>query len=156
MVDIGVLTGLIGNRSVVVDACVSKDIADTLRDGGLTVRHVCDINPSLADDEIARLMTKDDVLITRDYKFYCTLGTARAIYIPSESGRRKPKAKPAKRKLPYDVIIAIKETVERERQSGILQIKILLGVLFVFHRDDYNPSTCMSLDMVRQRIRQRQ
>src|SRR5919201_5062920 len=94
------LISRINGRRVIVDACVSRDLATNLKNSGLMVRHVADINSALKDHEIAKMMHADEVLITRDYRFYRMLGEARAILLApgsntvAGSGKLTKKAKP--------------------------------------------------------------
>jgi hypothetical protein len=60
---------------------VCRDLATNLKNSGLVVRHVADINAAWKDHEIAKMMHADEVLITRDYRFYKMLGEARAILL---------------------------------------------------------------------------
>ena len=127
---------LVNGRSVVVDACVSREIVRKLSDKGIKTRHVTDMNPQMTDDEIERIMLPDDVLITKDVDFARNL-KHRAILLPiwpdsdskpsSDKKQRIPKLK-----LPKDVKTAAKETVGREKALGILHLKILCGVLMIF------------------------
>ncbi|HXG06592.1 MAG TPA: DUF5615 family PIN-like protein [Nitrososphaera sp.] len=72
----------IGNRTVLVDACVSVRLAKALRKAGLTVRHMNEINPRMPDAHIEYLiMEATDVLITHDTFFARFLGPKRAILL---------------------------------------------------------------------------
>jgi hypothetical protein len=104
------------------------------------VRHVADINSALGDHEIAKMMHADEVLITRDYRFYKMLGEARAILLASSSNAvargNKPakKAKPAVRKknrLPSHVRVALREKLAEEARTGLLYMKILWGIMWL-------------------------
>jgi uncharacterized protein with PIN domain len=132
------LIARINGRRVVIDACVSRDLANSLRYSGLVVRHVADIDSALGDHEIVRMMHADEVLITRDYRFYRMLGESRAILLSSESnsvaGRPSRKAKPVvrrKNKLPSHIRIALREKLAEEARSGLLYLKILWGILWL-------------------------
>lgn len=128
----------IDGRRVIVDACVSRDLANSLRNVGLVVRHVADINTALKDHEIARMMYADEVLITRDHRFYRMLGEARAILLAAASnavGRGdKPKKKPEvrrKTRLPSHLRMALKEKLAEEAKTGLLYMKILWGIMWL-------------------------
>lgn len=133
------LVSKINGRRVIVDACVSRDLANGLRDSGLVVRHVADINSALQDHEIAKMMHADEVLITRDYRFYKTLGEARAILLaPRSNAVGVAAAKPAKRaqarrknKLPSHIRIALREKLAEEAKTGLLYMKILWGIMWL-------------------------
>ncbi|MEP0825923.1 MAG: hypothetical protein HRF40_10590 [Nitrososphaera sp.] len=72
----------IGNRTVLVDACVSVRLAKALRKVGLSVRHMNEINPRMPDAHIEYLiMLPSDVLITHDTFFARFLGPKRAILL---------------------------------------------------------------------------
>jgi hypothetical protein len=137
MLDASLLTKINGRR-VMIDACVSRDLANSLRNSGLVVRHVADINSALGDHEIAKMMHADEVLITRDYRFYRTLGDARAILLSSESNsvaRSKPKkTRPVarrKNRLPSHIRIALREKLAEEARTGLLYLKILWGIMWL-------------------------
>jgi hypothetical protein len=138
MIDAGLVSRINGRR-VIVDACVSRELANNLRKSGLVVRHVADINTALEDHEIARMMYADEVLITRDYKFYRTLGEASAILLApgssaaGRSGRPARKDRQARRKnrLPSDVRIALREKLAEEAKTGLLYMKILWGIIWL-------------------------
>ena len=138
MIDAGLVSRINGRR-VIVDACVSRDLANSLKKSGLVVRHVADINTALEDHEIARMMHADEVLITRDYKFYRTLGEARAILLApgssaaGRSGRPARKDRQARRKnrLPSHVRIALREKLAEEAKTGLLYMKILWGIIWL-------------------------
>jgi hypothetical protein len=134
------LVGRINGRRVIVDACVSRDLANSLRDSGLVVRHVADINSALGDHEIARMMHADEVLITRDYRFYRMLGEARAILLSpgsnsvAKSGKPARKAQPVvrrKNRLPSHIRIALREKLAEEARTGLLYMKILWGIMWL-------------------------
>ena len=132
------LVAKINGRRVMIDACVSKDLANSLRNCGLKVRHVADISSALGDHEIARMMHPDEVLITRDYRFYRTLGDERAILLSSVSNsisRGKPKkARPVahrKNRLPAHIRIALREKLAEEAKTGLLYLKILWGIMWL-------------------------
>ena len=132
------LIARINGRRVIIDACVSRDLANSLRNSGLLVRHVADINSALGDHEIAQMMYADEVLITRDYRFYRMLGESKAILLSSESNNvsaGKPrKSKPVvrkKSKLPSHIRIALREKLAEEAKSGLLYMKILWGILWL-------------------------
>ena len=139
MLDASLITRINGRR-VMIDACVSRDLANGLRDSGLTVRHVADINSALGDHEIAKMMHADEVLITRDYRFYRMLGESKAILLSSESnsiaraGRPKSKARPVVRKknrLPSHIRVALREKLAEEAKTGLLYLKILWGIMWL-------------------------
>lgn len=72
----------IGNRTVLVDACVPVHLARALRRAGLSVRHMNEINPRMPDTHIEYLiMLPSDVLITHDRLFARFLGPKRAILL---------------------------------------------------------------------------
>ena len=133
------LIARISGRRVIVDACVSRDLANGLRDSGLVVRHVADINSALGDHEIAKMMHADEVLITRDYRFYRMLGESKAILLSSESNsvaRGKPakKSRPVVRKknrLPSHIRVALREKLAEEAKTGLLYMKILWGIMWL-------------------------
>ncbi|MEP0825054.1 MAG: DUF5615 family PIN-like protein [Nitrososphaera sp.] len=143
MIDSNLLERINGRR-VIIDACVSRDLANGLRNAGLMVRHVADINSALKDHEIAMMMYADEVLITRDQRFYRMLGQARAILLASGSNTMGKKNnivydKPAKRKilarrksrLPSHVRMALKEKLAEEARTGLLSMKILWGIIWL-------------------------
>src|SRR5690606_14761664 len=141
MIDSNLLDRINGRR-VIIDACVSRDFANGLRNTGLVVRHVADINSALKDQEIAMMMHADEVLITRDHRFYRMLGQARAILLTSGSntvGKNIVDDKPAKRKtlarrksrLPSHVRMALKEKLAEEARTGLLSMKILWGIIWL-------------------------
>lgn len=130
----------INDRKVLVDACVSRDLANSLKNLGLTVRHVADINTALKDHEIANLMTADEVLITRDYGFFKRLGEARAILLAPRSDTvrsdgkltKKDKREIRKRnRLPSHIRVALRERITDEINSGLMAMKILWGLLWL-------------------------
>lgn len=134
------LVSRINGRRVIIDACVSRDLANSLRNSGISVRHVADINSALGDHEIARMMHSDEVLITRDYRFYKMLGEARAILLSAgsndvaRSGTLTKKAKPIVRKknrLPSHIRIALREKLAEEARTGLLYLKILWGIMWL-------------------------
>ena len=130
------IVSLVKGRSVIVDACVSREIVRKLTDKGITARHVTDLDPQMTDDEIAQIMLPDDVLVTKDVDFARSL-KERAILLPlwpnvdarpqDSKKRRIPRIK-----LPRDVKLAAKESVTREMALGLLHLKILCGVLMIF------------------------
>src|SRR5687767_13719611 len=133
MIDASLISRINGRR-VIVDACVSRDLANNLKKSGLVVRHVADINTALEDHEIAKMMQADEVLITRDYRFYKLLGEARAILLAPASntvggsGKLTKKNKPEVRKknrLPSHIRMALKEKLAEEAKTGLLYMKIL-------------------------------
>ena len=139
MVDASLVSRINGRR-VIVDACVSRDLANSLRDSGLVVRHVADINSALGDHEIAKMMHADEVLITRDYRFYRMLGEARAILLypgsndVARSGNLARKARPEvrrKNRLPSHIRVALREKLAEEARTGLLYMKILWGILWL-------------------------
>lgn len=133
------LVSRINGRRVIIDACVSRDLANNLRNIGLVVRHVADINTALKDHEIAKMMYTDEVLITRDHRFYRTLGEARAILLASGSNTvGRGGVKPAKKlevrrknRLPSHIRIALKEKLAEEAKTGLLYMKILWGIMWL-------------------------
>jgi uncharacterized protein with PIN domain len=136
------LVSRINGRRVLVDACVSRDLANNLRNSGLVVRHVADINSALKDHEIAKMMHADEVLITRDYKFYKMLGEARAILLAPGSNTigRGVKLATAKKdryevrrknRLPSHIRIALREKLAEEAKTGLLYMKILWGIMWL-------------------------
>ena len=133
------LISKINGRRVIIDACVSRDMANNLRHNGLVVRHVADIDSALGDLEIARIMHADEVLITRDYRFYRMLGESKAILLPSESsgiarGKATRREKPIIRKknrLPSHIRIALREKLAEEAKTGLLYMKILWGIMWL-------------------------
>jgi hypothetical protein len=134
------LISRINGRRVIVDACVSRDLATNLKNSGLMVRHVADINSALKDHEIAKMMHADEVLITRDYRFYRMLSEARAILLApgsntvARSGKLTKKAKPVIRKknrLPSHIRMALKEKLAEEAKTGLLYMKILWGIMWL-------------------------
>jgi hypothetical protein len=138
MVDASLVSRINGRR-VIVDACVSRDLANNLRNSGLVVRHVADINSALGDHEIAKMMHADEVLITRDYRFFRMLGEARAILLASGSntiarGSKQKKVRPEARKknrLPSHIRIALREKLAEEARTGLLYLKILWGIMWL-------------------------
>jgi hypothetical protein len=130
------IIGLLKGRTVVVDACVSRDIARKLSDKGIAARHITDMDPQMTDREIELIMLPSDVLITKDVNFAKSL-RERAILLPlqpagSERRQGHKAAKVTKTRLPKDVRIAAKEQVAKEMALGILHLKILCGLLMVF------------------------
>lgn len=135
------LVSKINSRRVIVDACVSRDLANNLRNSGLVVRHVADINSALKDHEIAKMMHADEVLITRDYKFYRMLGEGRAILLAPGSNTIGRGVKLATRKdrhevrrknrLPSHIRIALRKKLAEEAKTGLLYMKILWGIMWL-------------------------
>lgn len=134
------LVSRINGRRVIVDACVSRDLANDLKSSGLVVRHVADINSALEDHEIAKMMHADEVLITRDYRFYKMLGEARAILLAPNSNAVGRSAKPAKKdrhgmrrknRLPSHIRMALREKLAEEAKTGLLYMKILWGIMWL-------------------------
>lgn len=129
----------IGGRRVIVDACVSRDVANSLRNNGLVVRHVVDINAKLKDLEIAALMYPDEVLITRDCGFYRLLGKEKAILLSPKSDRmttgksvvKNDRETRKRRKLPSHIRIALREKLAEEAKTGTLYTKILWCILWL-------------------------
>ena len=136
MIDASLISRINGRR-VIVDACVSRELANGLRSNGLVVRHVADINSALHDHEIAKMMHADEVLITRDQKFYRMLGEARAILLASSNavGRAKPAKRRSgvrrKNRLPSHIRMALKEKLGEEARTGLLYMKILWGIMWL-------------------------
>jgi len=134
------LVNKISGRRVIVDACVSKDLANNLKKSGLVVRHVADINIMLKDHEIAKMMHADEVLITRDYRFYRMLGETRAILLAPRSDTVRTSGKLTKKdkygvrkknKLPSHIRIALREKLAEEAKTGLLYMKILWGIIWL-------------------------
>jgi uncharacterized protein with PIN domain len=134
------LVNKISGRRVIVDACVSKDLANNLKNSGLVVRHVADINIMLKDHEIAKMMHADEVLITRDYRFYRMLGETRAILLAPRSDTVRTSGKLTKKdkcgvrkknKLPSHIRIALREKLAEEAKTGLLYMKILWGIIWL-------------------------
>jgi uncharacterized protein YaiI (UPF0178 family) len=139
MIDVDLITRISGRR-VIVDACISRELVNTLRRNGLVVRHVIDINAKLQDQEIANLMYEDEVLITRDYEFYTALGIDKAILLSSESdalatnGKSMVKSNrgiPRRRKLPSHIRMALREKIAEESMTGLLYMKILWCIMWL-------------------------
>ena len=127
---------ILKGRTAVVDACVSREIARKLIDSGISARHVTDLDPQMSDHEIEKLMLPSDVLITKDVNFAKSLKD-RAILLPlqppGEPWKRDRKvAKIARTRLPKEVRIGAKEQVAKELSLGIIQLKILCGLLMIF------------------------
>lgn len=131
------LVARINGRRVIVDACVSRDLANSLRNSGLEVRHVADINSALGDHEIAKMMHADEVLITRDFRFYRMLGEPRAILLSPDNGPARGKPRKARQqsrsrgKLPSHIRIALREKLAEEARTGLLYLKILWGIMWL-------------------------
>ena len=134
------LVNRINGRRVIVDACVSRDLANNLANSGLVVRHVADVNAALKDHEIARMMYPDEVLVTRDYRFYKMLGEAKAILLAPESNtvrrgdKLAKKCKPEvrnKNRLPSHIRRALREKLAEEAKTGLLHLKILWGIMWL-------------------------
>jgi hypothetical protein len=130
------IVGLLDGRTVVVDACVSRDIARKLVGKGVAARHITDMDPQTTDRQIELIMLPSDVLITKDVNFAKSL-KGRAILLPLQStgatrarGRKAPKV--SKTRLPKGIRLAAKEQVAREMALGIIQLKILCGLFMVF------------------------
>jgi hypothetical protein len=102
-----------------VDACVSRDHAYSLRDCGFVVRHVVDIDSAFEDHEIAKMMHADEVLITRDYRFYRMLGEARAILlVPSSNAVGRGGGKKSKPGVCKKKQAAVAHTHRAEGEAG--------------------------------------
>jgi hypothetical protein len=71
----------IGNRSVMVDENLPLALADVLREKGLSVRHVNEMNKPMSDNHILIQMHDTDVLITKDRHFRFVVGKSRSIFI---------------------------------------------------------------------------
>ena len=134
------LVSVINGRRVIVDACVSRDLAESMKQNGLKVRHVADINTALKDHEIAKLMHADEVLITRDYGFYKMLGQSKAICLaqrsdtvcpPKKSTRRDKEEVRKRNKLPSHIRMALREKLAQEARTGLLYRKILWGIMWL-------------------------
>lgn len=134
------LVSKINGRPVIIDACVSRDLANKLRSDGLVVRHVADINTALKDHEIAKMMYANEVLITRDYRFYRMLGEARAILLAPDSNNVRRKSQLAKKdkykvrkknRLPSHIRAALREKLAEEAKTGLTYMKILWGILWL-------------------------
>jgi predicted nuclease of predicted toxin-antitoxin system len=79
----------IGNRSVLVDACVSPRLAKALRAKGLSVRHMNEINKRMPDTHIELFVLEPtDVLITHDRMFARFLGPRKAILLRQRKLRK--------------------------------------------------------------------
>lgn len=134
------LVSKINGRPVIIDACVSRDLASKLRNAGLVVRHVADINTALKDHEIAKMMHPDEVLITRDYRFYRALGDARAILLAPDTNSVRRKGQQTKKdkytvrrknKLPSHIRAALREKLAEEAKTGLTYLKILWGIMWL-------------------------
>ena len=130
------IVGILDGRTVVVDACVSRDIARKLVVKGIAARHITDMDPQMTDKQIEHIMLPTDVLITKDVNFAKSL-KGRAILLPLQPpgttrtrGRKAPKV--SKTRLPKDIRLAAKEQVAKEMALGIIQLKILCGLFMVF------------------------
>lgn len=73
----------IGSRTVLVDANLPIELAESLRERGLSVRHVNEIDPNMSDTHIQIIMYETDVLLTRDRNFRFKLSKSRAILLPA-------------------------------------------------------------------------
>jgi len=138
MIDADMVIRIAGRR-VIVDACVSREIASNLRNNGLIVRHVVDINAKLKDLEIAALMYPDEVLITRDFGFYRLLGKEKAILLSPKSDKmttgksvmKNDREARKRRKLPSHIRMALREKLAEEAKTGTLYTKILWCILWL-------------------------
>jgi hypothetical protein len=84
------------------------------------------------------MMHADEVLITRDYRFYKMLGEARAILLAPRSNTVGTSSKAAKKvevrrknKLPSHIRIALREKLAEEAKTGLLYMKILWGIMWL-------------------------
>jgi hypothetical protein len=129
----------ISGRRVIVDACVSRVLAESLKQAGLKVRHVADINTALKDHEIAKLMHPDEVLITRDYRFYKMLGDAKAILLAARSDamqsrksiKKERDAVRKRKRLPSHIRILLRERLAEEERTGLMYAKIFWGITWL-------------------------
>lgn len=134
------LLNKISGRKVLVDACVSRELANALKNHGLDVRHIADINTAMKDHEIAKLMYQDEVLVTRDYGFFKMLGEAKAILLAPRSDTIRTGGKLTKKdkrearrthRLPSHIRVALREKIADEIKSGALAMKILWGLIWL-------------------------
>lgn len=70
----------IGNHTVLIDANLPIQLADSLRRKGLRARHVCEIDPEMSDTYIQIIMWPTDILLTRDGNLYWKL-KGKAIFL---------------------------------------------------------------------------
>jgi uncharacterized protein with PIN domain len=72
----------IGNRTVLIDANLPIELAESLRRGGLSVRHVSEMNGTMSDTHIQIIMWPSDVLLTRDRNLRFKVGKTKSILLP--------------------------------------------------------------------------
>ena len=131
------IVALLNGRTVVIDACVSREIVRKLADKGVSARHVTDLNPQMTDKEIEFIMLPSDVLITKDVNFARSL-RERAILLPLQApgspkaARARKTVKAPRARLPKDIRVAVKEQVAKETSLGIIQLKIVCGLFMIF------------------------
>ncbi|HUG97006.1 MAG TPA: hypothetical protein VMJ94_05650 [Nitrososphaera sp.] len=85
------------------------------------------------------MMHADEVLITRDYRFYKVLGEARAILLAPgssavERGKPARKDRPKvgrKNRLPSHIRVALRQKLAEEAKTGVLYMKILWGIMWL-------------------------
>jgi hypothetical protein len=63
----------IGNRTVLIDANLPIQLAESLRKKWLQVRHVCEINTKTSDSHIHEIVWPIDVSLMRDSSLYWKL-----------------------------------------------------------------------------------
>jgi uncharacterized protein with PIN domain len=102
-----------------IDACLSIHLAKYLREKGLSVRHVSEINPRLSDTHIKYMMLQTDVLLTRDRDFYKQLGNRRAIYCAINTNRRRKR---------FSWYMMLKQALAYEHANGISDYKVESGM----------------------------
>ena len=105
---------------------MSIHLARYLRQKGLSVRHVAEINPALPDAHIEFLMLPSDVLLTRDRDFYKQLGKDRAIYCAINTKRRRK---------PFAWYLTLKESLSYEQANGISDFKLEIAMSEIFCLD---------------------
>ena len=71
----------IGNRTVLIDENLPIDLVELLRQKGLSVRHVAEMNRPMSDTHIQIIMYDTDVLLTRDRNLRFKVSKSRAILI---------------------------------------------------------------------------
>ncbi len=119
----------IGNRTVLIDANLPIQLADSLRQKGLSVRHVSEINPKMSDTNIQNIMYPTDVLLTRDGNLYWQLGRGRAIFLGLGTKTRRRVAE----------ISRFRKTMEHEQATGAIDLKIQRGMRILFYRKGKYP-----------------
>lgn len=126
---------VLGAQRALVDACVAKAVAVQLKGYGIGTRHISDINPHLSDREIAeKVMQPDEILVTKDYGFYLRLGPDKAILVPLDAleVKRMKALGIRKVRLPKAERIALQQEYAEWRETGLLDLKVLIGLIFVF------------------------